>query len=441
MTTLVTGSSARSRRALDDDVDLVRDRLLVNRAQAGDRNAFDDLYLRYFRRLYRFCLRRLHDPHEAEDVAQEAFTRAWRSLPTFGGDQRFYPWLSVIAANLCTDVMRRRSRSTPVAEFHQGNMAGTEDGGEEVVIAAADSAMAAEAFSHLSERHQRILRLREDVGWSYQRIADHEGVGITAVETLLWRARQALKREFAAVAGNGGTAGVFAGGGLFSLAALRRLLGAPARTARRLAHAAPALALGSAAAATALVIAVGGGTTPGGRDTRRHGRRRPPPAWPTCARRRAPCPIPTAPLPRPRPSPPVARLTPRARPDRGRVRPGPPLSSGTRGREWAPPSRAWAISWGACWTASEGRGSTSSLGDTVDDATTTVGSAVTGATGAVANAAQSLTDGLGSSAPTGSPVSAGQGVVSGALGAAGTVTKGLTGVVGGITATTTTLAH
>jgi len=253
LTTLLSGGGTRGRESLDDDVDLSRDRELVTRAQAGDRSAFDDLYLRYSRRLYRFCLRRLHDPHEAEDVAQEAFARAWRALPSFGGDRRFYPWLSVIAAHLCTDVLRRRNRSTPVAEFHQGNVASTEDSGEEIAMAAVDSAIVAKAFTRLSDRHQRILHLREGSGWSYQKIADHEGVGITAVETLLWRARQALKREFASIAGaEGRMAGLL--GSVVSLSALRRMF---RRAALRAAMSTPrtaALATMGSAAATALVM-------------------------------------------------------------------------------------------------------------------------------------------------------------------------------------------
>ena len=256
MTTLLTGGATRGREALDDDVDLARDRALVTRAQGGDRGAFDDLYMRYYRRLYRFCLRRLHDSHEAEDVAQEAFARAWRALPTFGGDRRFYPWLSVIASHLCTDVLRRRNRSTPVAEFHQSNVASTEDGGEELMVAAVDSEMVARAFTRLSDRHQRILNLREGSGWSYQRIADHEGVGITAVETLLWRARQALKREFASLAGAEGRMGAWLGGAL-SLAGLRRLFRLPARGLHRISSTGAqgaAVAAGSAVAATAMVL-------------------------------------------------------------------------------------------------------------------------------------------------------------------------------------------
>jgi RNA polymerase sigma-70 factor (ECF subfamily) len=79
------------------EVDLDRDRRLVEQAQAGNNAAFDALYACYFARLERYCYSRLHDIHEAQDVAQDAFIRAWRALPNFAGDRRFYPWLSVIA--------------------------------------------------------------------------------------------------------------------------------------------------------------------------------------------------------------------------------------------------------------------------------------------------------------------------------------------------------
>ena len=95
---------------LCDDVDLGRDRALVERCQRGDSAAFANLYARYYERLLRFCLRRLSDRHEAEDATQEAFARAWKALPNFAGERRFYPWLTVIAGNICTDALRRRSR-------------------------------------------------------------------------------------------------------------------------------------------------------------------------------------------------------------------------------------------------------------------------------------------------------------------------------------------
>ena len=193
----------------NSDVDIRRDRELVERCQAGDAAAFDALYRRYHRRLFRFCLQRLRDPHEAEDAAQEAFAKAWRALPTFAGERRFYPWLSVIAANVCVDIQRRRQRLTPVDDAHLQMADVAHDDAEDAVVRAVEAQIVTEAFAKLSSRHQRVLGLREGSGWSYQAIADHEGVGVAAVETLLWRARQALKREFASLAGPETRVGAF----------------------------------------------------------------------------------------------------------------------------------------------------------------------------------------------------------------------------------------
>lgn len=221
--TMLRAGTEGSRAALDGDVDIDRDRGLVLLAQSGDRTAFDELYALYHRRLWRFCFKRLQDEHEAEDVTQEAFLRAWKALPGFAGDRRFYPWLSVIAAHLCTNVVRKRNRADPAGDLHDREALSWEYCGEDHVIAAHDSALASRALARLSPRHRLVLDLREGRGWSYRRIAEHEGIGIPAVESLLWRAREALKREFSAQAGEGRLAG-FAGAALLTI---RRWLRSP----------------------------------------------------------------------------------------------------------------------------------------------------------------------------------------------------------------------
>ena len=189
--------------SLCDDVDLDR----IARSSSGARRAIpqrsETSTPRYYERLLRFCLRRLNDRHEAEDAAQEAFARAWKALPRFAGERRFYPWLTVIAGNICTDMLRRRSRSTPTDDLeltaqHPVGVVG-EDTSEELVLAAVDGELVNRALDRLSTRHRHVLAMREGSGWTYQQIADHEGVEIGTIETLLWRARQALKREFAVV--------------------------------------------------------------------------------------------------------------------------------------------------------------------------------------------------------------------------------------------------
>src|SRR5437763_1799340 len=160
-----------------DDVDLARDRTLVERYQAGDADAFDQLYRRYQQRLERFCLKRLGDRQEAEEVAQEAFVRALTALPRFEGERRFYPWVSVIASRLCVDTHRRRARAVPTREVDSGFV----DGEDERILAASDVELLTQAVTQLGPRHREVLQLREVDGWSYERIAGHYGVTLGTV--------------------------------------------------------------------------------------------------------------------------------------------------------------------------------------------------------------------------------------------------------------------
>ena len=240
------------------DVDLDRDRALVRRCQEGDGAAFAELYTQYHDRLHRFCMRRLLDRDEADEVTQEAFLRAWRALPTFAGGLRFYPWLTVIAKNLCTDLLRRRSRYGTVADFdRQPADAARLDGlsstmsSEEAVMASFDGELAAEALTRLSERHRNVLALREEAGLSYQEIATAEGVEISTIETLLWRARQALKREYVALSGSRAFAGLLVFG-----AAVRGLGNRLARRMSRLALAADRVRVRDLAAAGVVTVAL-----------------------------------------------------------------------------------------------------------------------------------------------------------------------------------------
>ncbi|MDQ1397277.1 MAG: polymerase sigma-70 factor, subfamily, partial [Acidimicrobiaceae bacterium] len=189
-----------------DDVDLTRDRALVERYQAGDSAAFDELYRRYYHRLERFCLKRVGDSHEAEEVAQEAFVRALKAMPNLDGERRFYPWVSVIAARLCVDTHRRRGRTAPSADIDPGVV----DGGQDLIVEAVDIDLLRQALGNLGPRHREVLNLREQEGWSYQRIAEHYDVSLGTVEALLFRARKALKREFLKVS-QGDKGGFLAG--------------------------------------------------------------------------------------------------------------------------------------------------------------------------------------------------------------------------------------
>jgi len=431
----------------DGTVDVVRDRQLVERCQAGDRSAFDELFLRYQRRLHRFCMQRVGDPNDAEDVVQETFARAWRALPRFAGERRFYPWLTVIAGNLCVDTLRRRSRQTPVEESRlQAADVGTYET-EDAILQDVDSKLVAAAFGQLSERHRRVLQLREGNDWSYREIAEHEGVGITAVETLLWRARQALKREFMLLDGQKGRLGSLAG--LLTLLRVRILggvVGLVRHPATALRHALRHLGAGvertfgttgafgvfgpSAAAATGAVV-LGMGTILLAPTA---------PASPTVARpsvvsTAGASSVPAAPVPAPSTGAPPATPVPgtgsvSGTPNGGAAAPTPGgVGSGGAGTSVAglPPvsGAATPVTGGlgpAVGSAVGGLGSTvggaaSGLGSTVGGAAGGVGSTVNGAVGGLGSTVNGAVGGLGTT-------------VSGAAGGLGSTVNGLTGTLG-----------
>jgi len=200
-----------------EDVDLVRESSLVERSRLGDADAFGELYRRHHDRLLRYCSYQLRSRHDAEDAVQEAFAKAWRSLPTFAGEN-FYAWLRVIARNLCADTGRRRSRVEPQAEIELGTAEAADAGlGHSV-----DLQMLRLAIERLPDRHRTALQWREQEGLSYEEIAARAGVSLGTVESLLWRARQGLRRQFEIVAGPEGLLAGLPGIG-WAIVRLRRL--------------------------------------------------------------------------------------------------------------------------------------------------------------------------------------------------------------------------
>jgi RNA polymerase sigma-70 factor (ECF subfamily) len=238
-----------------DDVDLERDRDLVERYQAGDPDAFDDLYRRYFDRLHGYCQRRVGDRHEAEELAQEAFVKALRAMPSFAGERRFYPWMTVIAQRLCIDHHRRRARVEPSDVVDLGSVEPDHD----ALFDAVDHEHLRRALARLAPRHREVLDLREQEGLSYTDIAQRLDVPVSTVEALLHRARKALRREFLSVAGHN-RIWLIPGLGILSsrFGALRARLGD--RAAELAAVAAP-VAVGAAAAVVTLLGPAGGGAT------------------------------------------------------------------------------------------------------------------------------------------------------------------------------------
>lgn len=240
------------------EVDLARDRDLVERAQLGDESAFADLYLLYRDRLYRTCLGKLGSRPEAEDVVQESFARAFKALPGLAGERKFYPWLSVIASHLCVDLARQKGRLTTLEEE---NLTLSEPAGgseaERLVESREREELLETALRRISPRHREVLELREQRKWSYRRIAAHAGVEVSTIETLLYRARRSLRRELISLTRTGGPLGVLLLPFAVARVLARRLRHLAAVTVGKLSAvvaAAPGSTLGGAAAATVTAV-------------------------------------------------------------------------------------------------------------------------------------------------------------------------------------------
>src|SRR6266478_450678 len=108
------------------------DQQLVERAQRGDKHAFELLVAKYQRKLGRLLSRFIRDPAEVEDVAQEAFIKAYRALPSFRGDSAFYTWLYRIGINTAKNYLVALGRRAPTSTESNSEEAETFDDGEQL---------------------------------------------------------------------------------------------------------------------------------------------------------------------------------------------------------------------------------------------------------------------------------------------------------------------
>ena len=180
------------------------DALLVQRAMAGETQAFELLVIKYQRRVQRLIGRMVRDTDLVEDIAQETFIRAYRALPQFRGDAQFYTWLYRIAVNTAKKFLLELKRAPSVSD----RPAAADDDGDETfwpglepideetpesVLAAKEIAEAVNAgLAALPDDLRQALTLREIEGLSYEEIAGLMDCPIGTVRSRIFRAREAI---------------------------------------------------------------------------------------------------------------------------------------------------------------------------------------------------------------------------------------------------------
>ena len=174
---------------------------LVRRVQAGERAAYDLLVLKYQHKVVKLVMRYVRNPADAEDVAQEAFIKAYRALPQFRGDSAFYTWLYRIAINTAKNALVSRERNPGGYELD----AHSQDEGSDMSVRLKDPdtpeglALSEEirsivhaAIDALPEDLRTAIVLRELEGLSYEEIAATMNCPVGTVRSRIFRARESI---------------------------------------------------------------------------------------------------------------------------------------------------------------------------------------------------------------------------------------------------------
>ena len=193
------GSAPEHHESADD----TEDGRLVAEFRAGDVTAFEQIYRHHHRYVQLQARRVITDSHRAEDIAQEAFLRLARQLQSGDGQIRLRAWLHRTTTNLAIDEHRRsrtrqqyQDQGSPLEEL-QNALERHDDGHPERMAEQSEvRATILAVIQHLPMRYRRILALRELDGLDYPSIAEAMGISVSAVESLLFRARRRFTQVY-----------------------------------------------------------------------------------------------------------------------------------------------------------------------------------------------------------------------------------------------------
>ncbi|MDQ3206798.1 MAG: RNA polymerase sigma factor RpoE [Pseudomonadota bacterium] len=179
------------------------DRELVRRVQRGDSTAFDVLVRKYQHRIVGLVARYIHDWSESQDVAQEAFIRAYRAIGNFRGDAQFYTWLHRIAVNTAKNYLMAQNRRPPADDVDVGDAEQYDSGArlrnndtpEHELLRQEIERTVISVVQGLPDELREAITMREIEGLSYEEIASRMDCPIGTVRSRIFRAREAIDAE------------------------------------------------------------------------------------------------------------------------------------------------------------------------------------------------------------------------------------------------------
>ncbi|MCR3922497.1 MAG: sigma-70 family RNA polymerase sigma factor [Firmicutes bacterium] len=178
------------------------EKLLVSHCQTGDLRAYDELMQRYEKKVYALCFRMVGDRDDAADLAQEAFLKAFRALPSFKGEASFSTWLFRIVTNTCLDERRKRKNNSSVSldkpwPTEEGELLrevlDNTPGPLAVTLQRELQAEIRSLLNKLSPAQRAVIVMRDLEGFSYEEMATILQVNMGTIKSRLNRARQQLR--------------------------------------------------------------------------------------------------------------------------------------------------------------------------------------------------------------------------------------------------------
>lgn len=180
---------------------MITDEQLIRDASKGNMKSFDELVLRYNKRVMNTAFGMLSDYHDACDASQEVFLRVYKSLSSFKGDSSFSTWLYRITVNVCSDILRKRRKHTAESldktdgESPPHDIPDTgatpHDKAEQNEL----QRLVRDAVARLPEEYRTVLTLYEFEGASYEQISEILKCPIGTVKSRISRAKKKLRKN------------------------------------------------------------------------------------------------------------------------------------------------------------------------------------------------------------------------------------------------------
>jgi RNA polymerase sigma-70 factor (ECF subfamily) len=169
------------------------DQALVKRVLDGDLEAFGELVKIYQASVFNVCYRVLGNRRDAEDLAQEAFLRAYKKLASYDPERPFGPWMRTLSANLCYNKLNRRDLTQVALEDERDLPTKYPIRNPETALEISQENQALyQALWELPHKHRLAVELRHFQGLSYQEMAETMNLPLNTVRSQLYRGRQKL---------------------------------------------------------------------------------------------------------------------------------------------------------------------------------------------------------------------------------------------------------